>query len=52
MCLKVSRLFGSSPELWIRLQASYDLKRAERDKKVMQRVARIVPVKPVDEIRA
>jgi addiction module HigA family antidote len=52
MCLKVSRLFGSTPELWMRLQASYDLKRAEQDKKVMQRVARIVPVKPVDEIRA
>jgi hypothetical protein len=36
----------------MRLQAAYDLKKAERDKKVMQRVARIVPVKPVEEIRA
>jgi antitoxin HigA-1 len=44
MCLKVSRLFGGSPEVWMRLQASYDLKRAAQDKKVMQRVARIVPV--------
>jgi antitoxin HigA-1 len=44
MCLKVSRLFGGTPELWMRLQAAYDLKRAERDKKVMARVARIVPV--------
>ena len=52
MCLKVSRLFGSTPELWMRLQAAYDLKKAEQDKKVMQRVAWIVPVKPVDEIRA
>ena len=23
MCLKVSRLFGSTPEFWIRLQAAY-----------------------------
>ena len=52
MCLKVSRLFGGSPELWVRLQAAYDLKKAEQNKKVMQRVARIVPVKPVEEVRA
>jgi antitoxin HigA-1 len=52
MCLKVSRLLGGTPELWMRLQAAYDLKKAERDKKVMARVARIVPVKPVEEIRA
>ena len=48
MCLKVSRLFGGSPELWMRLQASYDLKRAEQNKKVMERVARIVPVEPAE----
>ena len=52
MCLKVARLFGSSPQMWMRLQAAYDLKRAEQDKKVMERVARIVPVKPPDELRA
>jgi addiction module HigA family antidote len=52
MCLKVARLFGGSPEVWMRLQAAYDLKKAERNKKVMERVARIVPVKPVEEIRA
>src|ERR1035437_5732200 len=51
MCLKVSRLLGSTPELWMRLQAVYDLKKAEQDKKVMERVARIVPVKPVEEAR-
>ena len=45
MCLKVARLFGSSPEMWIRLQATYDLKRAAQDRKVMQGVLRIVPVK-------
>jgi addiction module HigA family antidote len=32
MCLKISRLFGSSPEMWIRLQASFDLKKAAQDK--------------------
>src|SRR5271169_4227362 len=37
MCLKVSRLFGGAPEFWMRLQAAYDLKKAERNKKVMQR---------------
>ena len=52
MCLKVARLFGGSPEVWMRLQAAYDLKKAEKNKKVMKRVARIVPVKPVEEIRA
>jgi addiction module HigA family antidote len=51
MCLKVSRLFGGSPELWMRLQAAYDLKKVEQNKKVMQRVARIVPLK-VEEVRA
>ena len=51
MCLKVARLFGSTPELWMRLQAAYDLKKVERDKKVMQRVLRIVPVRPVKEVR-
>jgi addiction module HigA family antidote len=52
MCLKVSRLFGSSPEVWMRLQATYDLKKVEQNKNVMKRVARIVPVKPVEEVRA
>jgi antitoxin HigA-1 len=52
MCLKVSRLFGSTPEFWMRLQASYDLKKAAQNKKVMQRVARIVPVKSAEEVRA
>jgi addiction module HigA family antidote len=52
MCLKVARLFGGSPEVWMRLQAAYDLKKAEQNKKVMQRVARIVRVKALDEVRA
>src|SRR5271165_4985661 len=52
MCLKVSRLFGSSPEVWMRLQATYDLKKAEQNRKVMERVRRIVPATPVGEARA
>ena len=39
MCLEVARLFGSSPEVWMRLQAAYDLKKSEQNKKVMARVA-------------
>ena len=52
MCLKVSRLFGSRPEFWMRLQAEYDLKKAAQNKKVMERVTRIVPLKPIEEVRA
>jgi len=52
MCLKVARLFGSSPEVWMRLQAAYDVKKAEQNKKVMARVARIVPAKAAGEVRA
>ncbi len=52
MCLKLARLFGGSPDLWMRLQASYDIKKAERNKEVMKRVARIVRVAPIDEVRA
>jgi addiction module HigA family antidote len=52
MCLKTARLFGGSPEVWMRLQAAYDLKKAEQNKKVMERVARIVPVKAIEEARA
>jgi len=44
MCLKLSRLFGSTPEFWMRLQAAYDLKVAAQDKKMMARVAKIAPV--------
>jgi addiction module HigA family antidote len=51
MCLKVARLFGGSPELWMRLQAIYDLKKSQQDKKVMARVARIVPVNSVEDLR-
>jgi plasmid maintenance system antidote protein VapI len=37
----------------MRLQAAYDLKKAQQNKKVMERVERIVPVKlPVEEFSA
>jgi len=29
MCFKVSRLFGGSPDLWMRMQAAYDLNRQQ-----------------------
>jgi plasmid maintenance system antidote protein VapI len=51
MCLKLARLFGSSPEVWMRLQAAYDIKKAEQNKAVMKRVARIVPLEPIEEAR-
>jgi addiction module HigA family antidote len=52
MCLKLSRLLGGSPELWMRLQSAYDLKMAEQDKKVMRRVVRIMPLERAEELRA
>jgi plasmid maintenance system antidote protein VapI len=52
MCLRVARLFGGSPEVWARLQAAYDLKKSEQNKKVMERIARIVPLSEFEEIRA
>jgi plasmid maintenance system antidote protein VapI len=39
MCLKISRLLGSTSEFWIRLQAEYNLKKAAQNKKVMDSVA-------------
>ena len=52
MRLKVARLFGGSPEVWMRLQATYDLKKSAQNKKVMEGVARIVPLHPAAEARA
>jgi addiction module HigA family antidote len=50
MCLKLSRLFGSTPQFWMQLQAAYDLKKAEQNKRVMDRVQRIVPLS--EQVRA
>jgi addiction module HigA family antidote len=52
MCLKVSRLLGSTPEFWMCLQAEYDLKKAVQNTKVMECGAQIVPVKPLVEVHA
>jgi len=52
MCLKISRLLGSTPEFWMRLQADYDLKKAARNQEVMDRVGRVVPVKPHEKAHA
>jgi len=52
MCLRVARLFGGSPEVWMRLQAAYELKKSEQNKKVMERIARIVPLSVAAEVRA
>jgi addiction module HigA family antidote len=52
MCLKLSRLLGGSPEVWMRLQAVYDLKMAEQDKKIMKRVVQIIPLERIEELRA
>ena len=34
MAIRLSRNFGSSPEVWLGLQADYDLAEAEREMKV------------------
>jgi addiction module HigA family antidote len=52
MCLKLARLFGSSPEMWMRLQAAYDIKKVEQNKSVMKRIARIMRVEPLEGVRA
>ena len=39
--LRLARYFGTSAELWVRLQASYDLKLAARD--TCEEIERIVP---------
>jgi addiction module HigA family antidote len=46
LCLKVARLFNSSPEMWIRLQASYDLYQASLDETVAESLRRITPAVP------
>jgi antitoxin HigA-1 len=45
MCLKIAKLFGSTPEFWMRLQADYDLATAAHDQGVMRMVSGITPVR-------
>jgi len=46
LCLKIARLFSSSPEMWIRLQASYDLQQAMLNEAVAESLSHIVPITP------
>jgi len=52
MCLRVARLLGGSPKLWMDLQATFDLKKSMQNKKVMEGIARIVPLNGIEEARA
>jgi plasmid maintenance system antidote protein VapI len=36
----------------MRLQAAYDLKTAQQDTKVMERIVRILPLERIEEVRA
>lgn len=46
LCLKIAKLFNNPPELWIRLQASYDLQSASRDEGLKESLTRIIPIVP------
>jgi addiction module HigA family antidote len=48
-CIKFAKLIGSTADHWMRLQASYDLKKAEQDAKLQAFVAGIQPVKVSDD---
>jgi addiction module HigA family antidote len=52
MCLRIARLFGGSPEVWMRLQATYDLKRSAQNVEVMRRISRIMPLNVNEKVRA
>lgn len=43
VCLRIARLFGSSPEMWQRLQANYDMEVARQDRRIAESVQKIVP---------
>ena len=45
MCLKTTRLFGGTPEFWMRLQADFDLNKAAQNKTVIAQLTRIIPLK-------
>lgn len=44
MCLRIAKLFRSTPEFWMRLQSAYDLKKAAADKEVRKSITRIRPL--------
>jgi addiction module HigA family antidote len=40
MAIRLSKAFGASPEVWLRLQMAYDLAQARQKKISVKRVAR------------
>src|SRR5512140_1218516 len=40
MAVRISKAFGGSPEMWLRLQANYDLARVPRDEIAVRRYRR------------
>jgi addiction module HigA family antidote len=46
--LRISRFFGTTPEFWLNLQTSYDLKMARQSigKKIEQEVRSFIPAMP------
>ena len=51
MALKLGRLFNVSPELWLGIQADYDLELA-RDRSEAEIFRRVQPIKRVDSVPA
>ena len=43
--LLLAKFFGSTPEFWLNLQRSFDLRRAERDKALARKLKSITPRK-------
>ncbi len=40
MAVRLSKAFGGSPDMWVRLQANYDLSKVRRDKITVMRYRR------------
>ena len=49
MCLRMAKLFGSSPEMWMRLQSTHDLQKAREDARVAASLNKIVPIREEEE---
>jgi plasmid maintenance system antidote protein VapI len=45
MALRLSRLFGNSPDFWLNLQSAYDLKKAEHS--MAEELKKIKPLSAV-----
>ena len=51
LCLKIGKFFDSTPEMWSRLQASYDLQTARMDERISESIKRIVPIDPIPRLK-